>query len=310
MNLSKFLLPFAVALCPLASHATILATDSFVVGAGGYSTANNGQMYGVNPTLNSSGFSGAWGNANSQTTGNLRANGDGLSHPLVAGSALGGSIFAVANNTGRTTTRAFDSTVTTAISSMISNNETLYFSGLIGGDDWLHQASGGSTIQLGLGANRTHSELNTNGGVFARVGDNGELFLATTTNANTTTNTSVATLTAGETYLFAISIAFNNSANHLITLDLFDNTGSISPTATSSVSISSADFGINQLSYLVFAHNNTGNSTNATTPRFDEFRLGTDLIDVVAIPEPSTYAAIFAIGALGMVIIRRRMQQV
>jgi hypothetical protein len=300
MKLSKILLPLAaVALAPIASHATILASDSFVVGAGGYST---GSLYNANPT--NSGFAGAWSNANSQTTGNLNVSSSGLTHPLV-GSATGGSIFANANNTGRTVTRAFSSSVTTDISALIASNGTLSFSGLIGGADWVHQASGGSTIQLGLGANRNHDQLNNNGGVFARVGDNGGLFLSVTSNASVNTQTSVATLAAGQTYLFSIAIDFNSAASHTITLDLFDPIGSTTPIASQSTTISSTLFGIDQLSYLVFNHNNTGGTggyTSATTPRFDEFNL-------VAIPEPSTYAAIFGLGALGLVVLRRRMKK-
>lgn len=301
----KFLTSALIALFATATaQASLIATDSFFVGTGGY---NSGSLYGINPTVSNSGFSGAWSNENNQTTANLQASAESLSHNLVSGSTADGSIFAVANNTGRTVTRAFDGTVNATINDLITNNGTLYFSGLVGGENWSHQASGGSTVQLGLGADRTHSQLHTNGGVFARVGDNGAFMLSVTTSGGTTKETSVASLAAGQTYLFTTSIDFNHSVGfHRITMNLYDSdaTDPLNPTVTNFDDVAAADFGAAQLGYLVFNHNNTGNSTTDTTPRFDEFRMGTSL-DAVLIPEPGTLALVgIALGSL--LFFRRR----
>ncbi|MCC5849991.1 MAG: hypothetical protein JJU29_18040 [Verrucomicrobia bacterium] len=273
-------------------HADGIASDSFEVSAGNYE--DDAQLFGRNPSDSNAGFTGEWRNASGtsgQNTINLRASSEQLTHNLVSGSTAPGSIFAVANNTGRTVTRSLDSTATTAIRDLISNNGTLYFSALVGGESWQPQTSGGSSIQLGLGANRGHSHLDQNGGVFARVGDNGAFELSVTTSDNTTTQTHVGTLEAGETYLFILRIDFNHRVGvHRITMDLFDAAAidHLSPTASHFFDVAAADLTAAQLGYLVFAHNNTGNSTNKTTPRFDEFRLGTSLDDVMAIPKPST----------------------
>jgi hypothetical protein len=53
----------------------------------------------------------------------------------------------------------------------------------------------------------------------------------------------------------------------------------------------------------------TAQGDNITSPfQIDEFRIGTTYLDVVpsAIPEPSSYAALAGLGAIGLALHRRR----
>lgn len=284
--------------------AAPLATDSFATtsnGAGGtYSTANgtDGRIYGQNPTASNSGFDTAWQNTSNGNTSAIRVELTGLNHSLLQGSAVAGDSYGSKGNALRVVSRGLDSTVDSNIAAQEAAGGDLWFSSLTTVGEI---KSGGSF--LGLSANGSHDTVPTTGIQFYT--GSGQIRLW---NGATEIGTRV-NITTGVTYLIAVKIDFTagGTGNDTVTVEIYSPTATAgTPTATitaSGLTLSASDLG-----YLTMYQANTlAYTSDSTTPRFDEFRLGLTRGDVMAIPEP-TSVAMLGLG-LGTMLIgwpRRR----
>lgn len=110
-------------------------------------------------------------------------------------------------------------------------------------------------------------------------------------------------ITTGTTNFVVVKIEFNASGND--TVSLYTNpslTGGEPMTASSTRSFASLSFNTIR---LATGYDNGSQTTAAAA--FDEIRIGTTYADVVsAIPEPSSFAALAGIAALGFVAVGRR----
>lgn len=136
--------------------------------------------------------------------------------------------------------------------------------------------SGGNRIFLGIWPDATTFSIgNANGG---------------------TANTSV-TAAANTTYLLVARIDFA-SGNDTVNLWVNPTLNGIEP-ATADATMTNYDL-VGGFQQLAFRYD--GNSTML----FDEFRMGETFADVTPVPEPSTYALLGGLAALGLVYLRRR----
>jgi hypothetical protein len=289
----------------LANRATAapLATDSFATttdGTGGtYSTATlDSRIYGQNPTSSVSGFDTAWLNATNASTAAMRVETTGLTHSLLQGTAAAGDAFGSKGNVTRTVTRGLDSTVDSNIAAQEAASGEIWFSTLT---MTTGMNTGGSF--LGLSANVAHDVAPTNGLQIYTGSGQIRLF-----NGATQVGTGVS-ITSGVTYLVTVKIDLTagGPANDSVTLEIYSPTATVgNPTAT--ISGTGLTLTAGNLGYLTMYQTNTSAYTsNATTPRFDEFRLGLTQGDVMAIPEPNSIALLgLGLGTLLMARPRRR----
>lgn len=303
---SKNILTFLGSAIAITSGALAapLATDSFATtsnGAGGtYSTATggDGRIYGQNPTASNSGFDTAWQNTSNGNTAAIRVELTGLNHSLLQGSAVAGDTFGSKGNALRVVSRGLDSTVDSNIAAQDASSGDLWFSSLTTVGEI---KSGGSF--LGLSANGRHDVAPTTGLQIYTGSGQIRLF-----NGATQVGTGV-NITAGLTYLVAVKIDFTagGSGNDAVTVEIYSPTATAgNPTATitgSGLTLSATDLG-----YLTMYQANTlAYTSDSTTPRFDEFRLGLTRGDVMAVPEPTSVALLgFGLGTVLIGWPRRR----
>lgn len=275
----------------VSAHATLIAVDQFeTVGTGSYNTGN---ISGQNPTI-PTGFTGAWGAGNNATS-HMEVESGGLTHALLPQSASGGNVFVrpQSNNDGRNRHRAFDSTA----ASTIGSSTELYFSALVQVGE--NPTTNFGPNWFGIGATPSASNATPSSGIYIsysggtdglRIWENGIY------------NNTTLVPTVDETYMVVVGIDFNDSQ---VTWDIFDQNDEISSPSFSGNFASTITQA--QIVSLFVGHlsNNSGFSSNSDTPKFDEFRLGTTLGDVIAIPEPGTLALVgIALGSL--LLFRRR----
>ncbi|MCC5839880.1 MAG: PEP-CTERM sorting domain-containing protein [Opitutales bacterium] len=272
--------------------ATLLAFDQFITGPSGYTTGN---IYNQTPSTGSLGFTGAWGNTNNANTTHIQAEATGLTHSLAVNPNADGNLFIrpQSNNDGRRVTRAFNAATLTAI----EDTSTLFYSGLFRTAE--NPAINAGPVWFGIGTNTNANQNPANGVYFTHNGASG---------FSIWNNGSVESLSltpaVNTTYLFVVGIDFAaNSVSYSVYAD-GDTLGSPAATGSFTTTITTAN-----LTHLLAGHqsNNSGYSGESATPRFDEFMLGTTM-DAVVIPEPRTYAAIFGLLALGVILMRRRQR--
>lgn len=290
--------------------AAPIASDSFqatTTGTGGTynSTSNsNGQVFGQNPTAAVAGFGGAWSNGNNGSTGDIRVETSGLTHPLLQGTAQDGDIYATQNNILRLVNRPFTtgtSGVTGTIAAQESSSGEIWLSGLVSTGQ---VTSGGSSTLFGLSANTVYNTTPSTGVMFGV--DDGALGLYVN---GALVGGSGFSITTGVTYLVAIRIDFTagGTLNDSVRMEIYSPTATFgNPTATITASGLTINTSGSNLSYLSLSRNGaTTYSSNANTPRFDEFRLGLLQSDVMMIPEPSV-AALLVVALGASLIVRRR----
>jgi hypothetical protein len=130
---------------------------------------------------------------------------------------------------------------------------------------------------------------------FGSVNGNDDVGLGSVTAGDSITGATLGT--PGTTLFFVTRFDFNGTGN--VTFNTYlDPTGSGSPNGGSLISTGSNSYGASDVNQLLIG-------TNAAST-WDEIRIGSSYGDVSAIPEPSTYAAIFGLGALGFAAWRRR----
>jgi hypothetical protein len=286
----------------IPGNAALIATDSFLTtttGAGSTynSTTDSGRLWGLNPTAGTSGFSAAWGTTNGTQTADLRAQVGGLTHPFVVNpaGANDGSAFATNGSSTRTITRPF---------AVFSRTEPQYFMSALLRTESMPTVTNPAAI--GFGGPFNHDVAPTNG---LQIGiDDGEIRLYHRNTAGTyvSAGTLVTSgIQASMTYQLIVQIDANSSAvgDELFTASVYDSTGlqvGSSVSIQGSLDIAGTEFE----RMLLHKRDLTAYANIANTPRFDEFRFGTALSDVSAVPEPGGYAMMI-VTALGWLCVRR-----
>lgn len=269
------------------AHAALIASDSFATTAGG-SDYNVDRLYGQNPSVGVTGFTTAWGNSNNSSTSDLQVENGGLSHALMTGTALAGQGTTASTTADRSVFRALPATLTTG---------TYYFSLLLNSADNVRHTGFGLSKQDDNGNNADAGSMVPS--VLIGINDS-NLYLYY--NGNTQGAPLVANFTAGETYLALVQLDLNTTGTDVITASIYgtSDTNFNLPLATrtdSGVEVSS------DLSYLAMVK---GDLRSTTGTKYDEFRLSTELSDVITvIPEPSALALI-GLSSLALILFRHR----
>ncbi len=264
--------------------ASIIASDSFST-AGGAGTYNSGSLYNQNPTVGLSGFSGAWGNSNTQTTGDMAAQTGGLSHVLVTGGTQAGSV----TSAGGTSTRGVYHQLTS-----VPNSSTYYFS-------FLMSSAGSRVASLGLrqqGAHDTAASNTSLGGV--SVGFSGSNIVAWVN--GTATTSIISNYTTNSTYFTLVEILNNGVGNNdTVNIKIYASGNTDLSNPNGSISITNQDV-TGKLTHLAAIK---GTGTTGVHASLDEFRFGTSLASVV-IPEPASLALM---GLGGLLMLGRSRKQ-
>jgi hypothetical protein len=315
-TLAGFTLSVLLSLSAHTVMAAPLASDGFATttdGAGGtYSTTggvggSDGRLYGQDATTSVVGFSGAWTNGTPLTTAGIRVETGGLTHSLLQGAAAAGDVYHT-DGTGRTVNRAFSTDVLDAISNAHDNNGELWYSGLVRSG----QDVGTRPILFGLSANVRHDvPLNSDPLGVSFGFDDGSIRLYID---GVQTGGSGFKATVGTTYLVAVKIDFGAEPfSDSVTLHIWDSDATLADVNTPLATISTEanlSLDLANLSYLTISGQTSVSeySSDATTPRFDEFRLGLSQSDVMVVPEPSLVGLTAAAAGLLACGFRRRRQ--
>jgi len=275
------------------SYAAIIASDQFLVGGSGYTAANlNGQVITAGTTGYFTGTaSGSSAPGWTSGTGAFLAQATGLTHPFTANAPVSGDgkVNVVGNSNNRIQYRDFATTTPVAANnyyySLLLRESTTSYTGTVYAGIGESRPSGGNATIPATGFNIGY--LN---GVMSLFYNNG--------GASYATQTLVATPTANSTYL--VTVDYNAVAGTL-TPTVYDSAGNVvnSPAAISAT-MSPTHMGAFQMF--------VSSQFTATSPQvinFDEFRFGTALSDVVAIPEPGAWALLGCL-AMGILGLRRR----
>lgn len=265
----------AVALASTPASAALLLYEGF-----NYSLSSGDSLAGAN---GGTGFSGAWFQAttgNSNPTGPLTYSTSSLTSSLdTVYSPVGGSAQDTTNIAGahlgiERTFSAID----------ITGNGTIWFSFLV------NQTNGGNFLfSLGDGA----ATNNSNNGSGVRLTLNGGTG-AFQAGLGSTNGTDGGGFTLSSTHFIVGRFTYSDAGNDV--LDVWFNPASFTlGTAHTTASVANATFSVNSMILHSLA-------TAITT--VDEVRVGTVQLDVMAIPEPSTYALI-GLGLGGLFLLRR-----
>lgn len=268
IKIMKKLLPTLLAGCCLfsVSHATILVLENFDYDPGVVAGLNGGQ-----------GWSGAWGT------------GGGVAPVVAAGSltAPSGYTFTPSGNRVENAGNGFISRgFGTETRPNLGSDGVYYMS-------WLIQTSViGDVSRLNLVDNAFANRISI--GKLGNANDNLAIQLS-----GGSVLYSETSLTGGDFLIVAKLESDNGTLT--VSASAFPSTGSVGAEPTVwdiSTVTTSADHVKNMLSMNVLMQGASGNIS------FDEFRLGTTYAAVI--PEPTTYAALFGLLALGFVAWRRR----
>lgn len=260
--------------CGPTSQAALIASDSFSVGAGGYSiTAIAGQT----TTVGTTGYTGAW----SSGTAAHQVQGGGLTHSGTTGTPLAGQVvsFTSQNVSPRIVNRVLNYTPTTG---------TYYFSALFQKNTGV---SSTEDMMAGLGQNQS-SSWNPGGVGSHLIGIENEA-LVFRSDGTMTEMVSAASFALNQTYLGLMEINFSTTALDSITVRYYNASSALIANQTFSNLNLDGDMG-----RFVLAADRLGPNVIV-----DELRFGTQLADVTSIPEPSA-ALLGGVGAL--LLLRRR----
>lgn len=295
--LSAVLLPIAIA---GTAGAVIIASDDFTVppaGGGGYVA---GDINGQGPTLGTVGYYTGPASGNSVSgwvsgTGAFSATTGGSIHPLSPNpppSTNEGRMATSGNGAVRIQYRDFASPTAPP-----SND--YYFSAILrqSSTSYTGTTSIGISDSRAGGANATIPNTGfmvgfVNGGISLFYGNG-------TTTFGTTNLLAAANALASHSYL---AVVHYNAVSGTITPMLYNASGTLinNPTAqTTSATITAANLG----AFTAFVDAGfVGGGVTAVS--YDQLRFGTELSDVMIIPEPSV--SLLALGGLGTLALRRR----
>ncbi len=268
----------ALSLLPNLASAAPIASDSFAVTAGG-NDYDISRLYGQNPTVGSSGFSAAWTNSLTQSTGDLAAEAGGLNASLLQGSALDGQATTAGTDTDRAVYRPFTTPPTASTS--------YYFSFLL-------NSPTGNQSYFGLSSLLSRDDLPSNG-VTAGVSLANEIVLRV--NSTNSVLLSSANYMVNTTYFVLVEIQNNIAGTDTINASVYSSSATdlSSPLGTIAGATGEVSSGLSHLGFFQDTSANGGLNV-------DEFRLGTTISDVTAVPEPSTVALL--LGGFGLLVVR------
>lgn len=285
MNQKLLTVAAASLLALSALNGAIILHESFDYTAGSLSANNGG-----------TGWSGAWvAGTNTQQGG--QGNGvpfvvpsDGLSYPDFVSSGASADELGTVAPAAAQSARSFTAPTGWGVDGNIFWFSVLGFQSSGGAANLMFgtvsSGGAGAGSEAGFGLLLNGGNTNT---IYARMGTAGPASVAGTGITN-------------QTVLVVGRVSFSDT-NNADALDLWLNPSVFATDAASLGTITSSHTGnINLSGNEVFMR-----SLNTAATRFDEIRLGNNLSDVlVAVPEPSTYAAFLAVLALAFGIIRRR----
>jgi hypothetical protein len=279
----------AALLCACNTYATVIASDSFeTTGTDAYA---DDRLYGQSPTDGTTGFDEdtAWtGNFN---TGDVEIDSTGLTASLVS-NASGGS--------ATTDGASSDRTVTRELSSYTLTDSTYYFSFLF----YVNEDGTSNSSAFGLStADLTANYADPQSGVMISIeGASGTAGASSSLSLWVDGDETAFDfdLTTGTTYFALVEITNSTTGSDSVIANIYSSTATDLTVSLSSASDSSSEIS-DQLTSLTILQDFGGTGT-----LFDEFYYGTSISDVSSIPEPSTFAMLAGIGALAMVMNRRR----
>ena len=266
------------------ASADLIASDSFAVdGVNNNGDYNADRLFTQNPSVGATGFTGAWVNSPNQSTGDLAAVTGGLNAALVTGSTAPGN----ATTTGGSSVR----NVFHQFSSVPSSSKYFY--------SFLLNSSGVSAQgAMGLTPLGRRDPEPTEG---VRVGVEGGNIVLIVDSARTNILSNYATDT---TYFVLVDITDNGAGvSDAITASVFSNTAT---------DVSAAPLGTSATTGMITGEltslNAAQKASGGAVTRFDEFRFGTELTDVVnvvVVPEPASLA-LLGLGTLMLLPRKRR----
>jgi len=184
-------------------------------------------------------------------------------------------------------TDAFAATGGTIYGSYLWQTPTLNATNEWSGFFDIRNATGGLDARIGVGVNDT---AQTN--LQFRYGG--------------TVNTTTLAM-AQATTCFMVYKAEYNASGQMTRLDLWVNPADLTSEASAGTSFAyTGTIGGGGFGGFLYEKGNTGGSPASQNPTFDEFRVGTTWADVTPIPEPSAFAALAGLGALGLAAFGRR----
>jgi hypothetical protein len=265
---------FAAALAVSSASAALLVSDDFNYTAGGLSTNNGG-----------TGWAGAWGAVGAVNNVQVEATGLSVNITGYSMAAAGNSISSSAGSTFAA--RAFNDTLAT------TDGSTYFFSMLI-------------NVAAIDSNNRAIRLFNTAGASNAGFGVNltaTTLVLGINSAAGTFT-TDLTVKTNNTTQLMVGKVTFSDTAaSDRFDVWLFDDGADITSVNfnTNSTNFVTGDYVVGQNGVAL------GRGDTADLYELDAFYLGTTADSVLgAVPEPSSFAALAGLGALGFAALRRR----
>jgi hypothetical protein len=199
--------------------------------------------------------------------------------------------------------RSLDATASSAITAEETNGRDLWFGALLRVGEVLASSKIDRSL-MGIGSNTTTAQ--TSGFAIGTDGDEIRLYYKNSSGSFVSSPASL-TMQANTAYLLAVQVEFNAvGANERVTLKVYDSDDAYaSPSAT--LTVTDAAIAAGDLVKFMLSTTGVGDYTSDTkTPRYDAMRLGTDLGDVMVVPEPASVAALALAGALALVRRRRR----
>ena len=282
----------AAATAALAAQASaaLIASDSFSVdGTPGNGDYNVGNLNDQNPTVGLTGFVNQdWRQSNGGATGDVDVEMGGLTAALVPGTTLPGNVRSDGNpNNARGIYHELAS---------VPSSDSYFFSFVLSSEY-------GNSMTLGLTPIGGFNSGDYVDGVSVGVDDNG---------AGTGGNDLVFRVESGRivliedydqttTYFALVEIANDDAGTDTITASIYsDSTLDLSSplaTATTTGEVTA------DLTHLAFKKQDNLAATGGA--KFDEFRFGTEIADVTAIPEPAS-AGLIGLGGILLAARRRR----
>ena len=283
----------ATVACTTSAQAVLIASDSFATDVGGDDYTDGAQLRGQSPTVGVTGFAGDEEWLGAGTSSLFSTSATSLTHPLVAGTTMQGS---VGDFDG-----GFDDRSNERDLISVPTSTEYFFSFLFQGNGLIDGSFG--LANGGTGSNDDPRELT---GVQVGVGDSD---LDTDTDfddvllyINGTPTTILTDYDTSTTYLALVSI-IDVAGVDTITASVFASGDSL--TSPSGTAVGTATLSAGDLDELALARDTEQSSALDPDLFVDEFRFGTEITDVVVIPEPASLA-LLGLGGLMLLPRRRR----